>query len=141
MRCSRVLLAFAYVLLSTSAYAAGTVTRGQTFDDRFTFTWVSDGSGGVSGDVTTIRLMVGEIVRVEIIPNGGATQPSDLYDLTLLDTHGVDILGGAGANLSNSAATMVVHPDIRIGSDETFQLVIANAGNAKGGTVKIWVGR
>lgn len=135
---------FVVLLFAPSLHAAGTVTRtfaystsGQT--QAYVFTWVSNSSGVVSGDTTTIALTGGEIARIELVPNGGGTQPSDAYDVTLLDSDGVDILSGYGADLSNAAALMIVRPDIRILSGEAFQLVIANAGNAKGGSLKVWV--
>lgn len=142
---SRLAFVALVVLLPISARAAGTVTRtaAESFGDRtskYTYTWVSDGSGDVSGDTTTIVVATGDVVRIEIVPNGGGTQPTDLYDLTLLDSHGVDMLDGQAANLSNSAAA-VLFTSFRVDSSETFQLVIANAGNAKGGTLKLWVSR
>ncbi len=127
--------------------AAGTVTLtaattpADSRTARYTFTWAANASGAVSGDTTTITFVSGTIARVELIPDSGGTQPTDLYDLTLLDEHGIDILAGAGANLSNSTGALVARPDIPVISGEAFQLVIANAGNAKGGTVKVWIER
>jgi hypothetical protein len=134
----------AALFIGAPLHAAGTVTRTYAFSTSgnttaYTFTWLSDASGAVSGDATTIALTGGEIVRIELVPNGAGTQPTDGYDVTLLDVYGVDILAGAGTNLSNAAAALIVHPDIRILTGEAFQLVIANAGNAKGGTLKMWV--
>jgi hypothetical protein len=39
-------------------------------------------------------------LQVKFVPNGGGTAADDLYDITLVDTDSVDVLGGAGANLS-----------------------------------------
>jgi hypothetical protein len=80
------------------------------------------------------------------VPDGGGTQPSDLYDVTLVDTNAIDVIAGVGANLSNATSTLKV-PSFgtttlyRYYHDGTQQLdlVVANAGAAKGGTVVLWV--
>jgi hypothetical protein len=132
-------------LASVSLQAAGTVTKtaavaaGSGSLTRYTFTWLSNGSGDVSGDTTTIILSDGDVVRLELVPNSAGTQPSDQYDVTLLDARGVDVLGGLGANLSNASAVMVTDTGLVVDRGEALQLVVANAGSAKGGTLILWV--
>lgn len=118
---------------------------------KYSLAWVSDASGNVSGNSTT--LPVGTIVGVGFAPDAGGTQPTDLYDVTMTcDTHGSNILddgGGTsvGANLSNAAGAHKV-PFIGGGSvtyvrqwlhGGGYTLVVANAGNAKGGTVDLYI--
>lgn len=112
---------------------------------RTALAWTSDGSGDVNGTTTAL---CGAIVRVEFIPGAGGVQPSALYDVTLLSASGIDLLAGQGANLSNSAASQVAPacpftdgttvsiapPQV----NEAVTLVVANAGNAKSGTVVIY---
>ena len=103
--------------------------------------WLSDASGDV--DVDAIPMIQGEIQSVHYFPDAGGTQPSDNYDLTMADSFGVDILTGTGANLSQTTDTYAVPAlstyfkvVIEAGS---YDLVIANAGNAKGGIVEVIV--
>lgn len=101
------------------------------------WTWVSDASGDYTE--TSNTNIDGLIIRALFIPNSGGTQPSDLYDVTLLDEKLVDVLQGYGANRSNSNIN-----DVRFDTpyqsavNEKLKLVVANAGNAKGGTVRIY---
>jgi len=110
------------------------------------FDWLSDAAGAVSGILSDP--VNGEIEKVVFVPDGGGTQPSDLYDVTLLDEDGFDVLAGQGANLSNvnksqvcpgiplkDGATTSVKKGIVNG---TLQLVVTNAGNAKGGIVYLY---
>lgn len=133
--------------------AAGTVTESRTgegapsFVKRIVLAWLSDASGDVNGNAS--RGVNGEIVCVEFKPDGGGTQPSSLYDVTLTDAAGVDVLAGQGANLSNSTATAVV-PGVPFKDGTTtstakrhvndaLTLVVTNAGNAKGGQVILYI--
>jgi hypothetical protein len=113
---------------------------------KYGVAWVSDASGVVSAN--TFGVKRGEILQVKYIPNGGGTAPTDLYDLTMLDADGFDVLGGTGANLSGTLAALTV-PLFGAGAALSFRIfldpglltpTIANAGNAKGGTINLYVG-
>lgn len=111
--------------------------------DKYTIAWVSDGAGAVSGN--TFAIGTCELMQVTYKPDGGATQPSDAYDVTMTDALGVDVLGGTGANLSQSASTHHVaavstyfRRHLEAGN---LTPVVANAGNAKGGTIVLLVRR
>ncbi|MEX2113320.1 MAG: hypothetical protein WD845_09050 [Pirellulales bacterium] len=130
---------------------------------KYSFAWLSDAAGDVSGNYTNgvgsvtaapdvwgfPGAIIGTLHRVAFIPDGGGTQPTTLYDVTLLDENAIDVLGGQGANLSNSVASHVC-PGVPLKDGTTtgttpiklrdvLQLVVANAGNAKGGTVVLYV--
>ena len=127
-----------------------TLTRVSPSVVKHSLAWVSDAAGAVSGNATTF--LAGSIVSVEFVPDSGGTQPSDLYDVTMTNGDGVNMLddgAGAsiGANLSNATAS---HKVPFIGASTTsyvrqwlhsgsYTLVVANAGNAKGGTVNIYI--
>lgn len=143
------LLAVVLLLLAVAApRAAGTVTvtsagigGGIT---RYTIVWTSTAGGAVSGNAFSVNR--GEILQVKFVPDGGGTQPTDLYDITLVDAASVDYLAGVGANLSNATSTVTVpkvNSSFRPFVDGTFtlDLVVANAGSAKAGTVILWIGR
>jgi hypothetical protein len=133
------------ITVTTSDYGAG-ITKVEIL-------WVSDASGDVSG--STFSMHPGTIIAVEFIPDSGGTQPSNLYDVTFLDVHGVNMFDAGdgtsiGANLSNTAASHHV-PFVGGGSvtyvrqwlhgGAGYQPVVANAGNAKGGTIHIYQSR
>lgn len=137
--------------------AVGTVTVTESNIDgtgvtRFRIAWVSAASGAVTGNAVT--LPAGTIVAVEFTPDSGGTQPTDLYDVTLTDAQGVNVLDdGAGtsigANLSNATSSHKV-PFVGGGSvtyvrhwlhGGSYTPDIRNAGNAKGGTIDIYMSR
>lgn len=108
---------------------------------KYSIAWVCDAAGAVSGNTFSVK--AGELVQVGYTPNGGGTQPTDLYDVTMTDPDGADALAGTGANLSNATASKVV-PVIstyfrRYLAAGSYTPVVANAGNAKGGTIDLWV--
>lgn len=126
----------------------GTVT--ESFQDhrtvrKLSLAWTSDASGAVSG--TDSSVVSGEILRVTFVPGAGAVQPTDLYDLTLLDEDGVDVLQGLGANLSNANTTSVAPllgdgtaaDSVHVAVDGPLSLVVAAAGNAKSGTLILYL--
>ncbi len=114
---------------------------------RLVFAWTSSSGGAVSGTTTTVAN--GVVGRVSFVPGSGGSQPTDAYDVTLLDQDGLDVLAGRGANLSNAAASHVC-PGVPITDgtstgvvpvmlEGTLELQVANAGNAKSGTVTLYL--
>ncbi|MCC7371652.1 MAG: hypothetical protein IT306_24755 [Chloroflexi bacterium] len=120
-----------------------TTTQASNAIDKYSIAWVSDAAGAVSGN--TFAVEAGELVQVRYIPDGGGTQPSAAYDVTMTDANGVDVLGGTGADLSQTASTVHV-PAVNTYFRRTLEAgnltpVVANAGNAKGGTIVLLVRR
>jgi len=118
----------------TTADLGGSITR-------YTVAWTASAGGAVSG--TTFDVKAGRLVEVRQLPSSGPTQPSNLYDVTVLDGNSVDVLVGGGANLSNSAPTYTA-PALSSGYPvylEAGQLTptVANAGNATTGQVVLYV--
>jgi len=111
---------------------------------RYTLDWTSDTS--TSGTVTaSVYQINGTIERIVYNPDGGATLPTDSYDVTLKDIDGIDVLNGTGANLSQStvASTISTEGDgttnIPMATQGTLALSVTNAGSAKGGIIRIYV--
>ena len=128
---------------------AGTIT--ETHDDSRTgkcaiLAWTSDAAGAVSGTATT-RKVSGVILRVTTIPADG---PTDNYDVVLNDEDGIDVLQGFGADRDTTNAETItplvsttlsgnpVAMGTPVAVNSTLTLVIANAGNAKSGTVRVY---
>lgn len=142
-----VIAAVAALLFSAgTVFAVGTVTTTTTnvrsgdspLRTTYSLAWTSTAGGAVSGNAVTIR--PGKLLSVRFIPASGGTQPTDLYDVTLVDSDGVDVLAGGGANLSNAAASIQQwDPPMFHDGTRTLDLVIANAGASKTGTVVISV--
>jgi len=139
------LTALLLVLATLPARAVGTVvttTREQgsaaNHIKRFSVAWTSTAGGAVSAN--TFEVPAGRLLSVRFIPGSGGTQPTDLYDVTLVDTDSVDLLAGVGANLSNATSSIYQWdpPYFQDGS-RVLDVVVANAGAAKTGTVVLLV--
>lgn len=141
--CATLVLAVAFVL---PLLAAGTLTVTTTMYPglnsanrvRYALAWTSTAGGAVSGNAfSTVR---GKLLSVKVVPGAAAEQPTDLYDVTLVDTNGIDLLNSEGLNESNALGEYIVfNPPIYLDGTQTMDLVVANAGNAKTGIVYVWV--
>lgn len=88
------------------------------------------GTGAVTASITGLY---GVLNRIVIVPDDEPTSaPTNLYDVSLTDVDGVDLLDGMGANLSSVTLTT-------IGTTWTYPMVfgnlnlgITNAGNSRG---------
>lgn len=130
------------VLVRPSIQAAGTATvtiadvgNGVT---KYTVAWTSSAAGAVSGNAFAVKK--GLLLQVKFVPGTAGTQPTDLYDVTLVDTDSVDLLNSQGANLSNSTSKRLLwDPPLFNDATQNLDVVVANAGNAKTGTVLLYV--
>lgn len=104
---------------------------------RYAVAWVATAGGAVSGNPLNIK--AGHIVQVELVPGTGSPgEPTTLYDVTLVDQYGVDVLLGAGADLAAGKLARL-DPPVFYDGVGSLDLVVANAGNAGAGTVVLWV--
>lgn len=111
---------------------------------RYSMAWTSSSDTGAVSGIESEDLD-GELLAVVFTPGSGGTQPSDQYDVTLLDDDGFDALQGKGANRSNVTATMLTPligdgttTNQRVPLSGTYQLTVAAAGNSKTGTVTLY---
>ena len=108
---------------------------GERTTSRADIAWTSAADG--TATVAT-KSLSGKISRVAFSSAfSGGTQPSDLYDVTLTDEHGYDLLAAGGANRSNAAATTVV-PSAPPMVDGVITVNVTNGGNAKSGVVYVY---
>lgn len=99
------------------------------------FDWLST-DGGVVASTTTASYN-GKIEAVVLVPDTSTTLPSDLYDVTLTDGT-IDLLSGLGANCGNATNVAIIDGLIPIAGNK-LTLNVANAGNAKGGNVYVYL--
>lgn len=107
------------------------------------FDWLSDDAAGTATG-TTALVISGQILRIDWIP--GAATPTALYDTTLEDDDGVDVMQGLGTDCPNNAIQTEV-PILTDGTagnmapvvvDSKLKLDVAAAGNATTGTVVVY---
>lgn len=112
---------------------------GLSYVSKIKFDWASDAAGDVSQQTTLDY--DGVILFVVTVPDSGGTAPTALYDVTLTDSDGVDVLGGLGANRS-ATATEYLNYSSGLGavSKSQLTLTVANAGDTKGGLVYVYIG-
>jgi len=146
-----VMVAILLAIASWNANAADTVTSGTVTRADVTLipgitvvtlTWVSDSSGNV---VATLRGIAGTVKRITYKPGSGDLAPENLYDVTLTDQDGIDILTASGANLSNSTAKNYA-PFVGNGTSNNplptygdLALAITGAGAANSGTIRLFL--
>lgn len=104
----------------------------------FSGTATSDGSGDVSG---TAGPFSGYLWSIEVDPVTPGVAPSALWDFVVNNGRSVDIMGGAGANMSESAAA-VIYPTTADNSKpyldgETITWVGSNMGASKQVAIRI----
>ena len=78
-----------------------TVDLGGAYTE-YSIAWLSSAGGVVTENPVAVKR--GHIHEVKFVPDTGGTQPTDLYDVTLIDaiSGGADFLAGAGADLSQT---------------------------------------
>ncbi len=113
---------------------------------KHTFDWLSDGAGIAT--VLSGLPVTGKIQRVVFVPSASAV-PTTLYDVTMTDENGIDVLAGQGANLSETTASSVcpgtaLKDGTTVGVVQTvvdgiLTLNVTNAGASKAGQVILYV--
>ncbi len=124
---------------------AGTVTyTSETSDmrgdktksyEKIQWSWTST-AGGVADKATT-ETYTGHVFLCVTDPDDSAA-PTDLYDITITDGDGVDVLNGDGADRATATTEQFVAFGFVFNS--TLTLNVTNAGNAKSGVVTLYVG-
>lgn len=100
--------------------------------------WLSATAETVSS--ATTKTYSGRVVRAVLASDAGGTAPTNLYDVTILDSDGYDVLHGSGADVT-SAATVQVTDATKLMwiRDSTLTLTIASAGAEKGGIAILYI--
>ena len=119
---------------------AGTVTITEETHGtvkKITWAWTSDASGDADGDKTA-GVFSGEILRLVTNPDD-TDAPTTLYDVVVNDEDGNDVLMGAGADRSATVTEQVLASSLGVVANDKLDLVVSNAGNAKKGTVILYI--
>lgn len=101
---------------------------------KYTIAWVSDDAAGTATG-TLAGEVVGQFQRFTTVPSGGGTAPTALYDVTLKDESGVDLLNGLGADRSATATeSKNANDGLLFTAATSLVFAVAAAGNSKQGT-------
>jgi hypothetical protein len=117
----------------------GTVTiieEEMTHLKKVRWAWISTAGGAAS--LATTRPFSGVIERLVTIPDA-VDAPTTLYDITVTDEDGADILMGAGANRSATVTEQVLASSLGCVANDLLTLNISAAGNAKKGVVVLYI--
>jgi len=141
------------MVVSSSVYAAESVEQSMIGNGSYKImqmVWVTDGSGDLTTTDTAYEIN-GIVMKADCIPSATAA-PTDNYDITLRNTSGIDVFGDTGpagtegedgglANLDTAVAAqnMPIVNAVRttVPVMGKLSLDVLNAGNSKGGTIRI----
>ena len=123
----------------------GTVDEDETKIKRnlikVVFDWLTDSSGDAT--FTTTEFYTGEVLAYIEIPDGGGTAPTTAYDVVVNNDDTEDILNGLGADVVTADGVQETgdsngNPLLPLVRSK-LNLIIDNAGNAKGGKTMVFI--
>jgi len=131
---------FTIVLFATVSWGAESVTQSLQAGGQIQvlqMVWVTDSSGNLTATDTAYPIE-GFLIMVETDPDS----PTTLYDITLKDANGLDVMGGALGDRS-ATATEVTLPLMNgnytmIPVYGTLSMDVTGAGNDESGTIRIY---
>ena len=106
---------------------------------KIKFAWTSAANGTATG--TTTKAFTGEILQLVTVPGSAGNQPTNLYDITITDQDGIDVLNGQGANRSNVNTEQVVGSlaGLRCVVNDKLTINVSIAGDTKQGTAYLYI--
>ena len=136
-----VIFGWATYAIAVGTCPSPTVTKHRTANNDVTETivWSYLSAEGGTADCTDYAVH-GNIRRV--VTNPGAAAPTDNWDATLKDADGIDVMATALANRDTADSEQILdstNGNLNIAVDGPLTLQILNAGNAKTGTVTLYV--
>lgn len=99
--------------------------------------WEWESTAGGAADKATVHGYFGEVLALVTIPDAVAA-PTALYDVTVEDSEGYDVLQGAGADRSAAAQETAV-PTAKSVAFGPLTLKVTNAGATKKGVAILYV--
>lgn len=135
--------------MSYGVSVAGIVSWRVVVDEGWAILLVADWRSRTDGVAESCFSMIGVLDRVVSVEAQGADQPTNAWDLEVLDWHGRDSLGGLGANMTNSADPVALFPRrSSVALDRHVEVLtyrprhvlrITNAGDSKRGVLALYV--
>jgi hypothetical protein len=132
------------------------ISEGAKGPCKITIDWISTSGGAVSGNIAStfttgkkdyepkLAAIKGRLNWTQTIPglNGdlATALPTALYDVTITDAYGHDILDAYGADRSGTVAEMLVEGSGQRRIDSELTLTIAAAGASSKGRIIIMLG-
>ena len=119
-----------------------TITQDSVFYQiqKISWDWLSASDGTVSS--AAFGAYMGKIVKAILASDSGGTAPTNLYDVTIEDEDGYDVLSGEGADVTSAATVYLVDPNKCLWvRSNSLTLKVASAGDAKGGVVTMLIQR
>lgn len=113
-------------------------TSTKTALKKIVWDWACTDGGVVTGSVTTGKY-TGQVVRLITNPDASTDNPTDDYDVQVLDSDSADVLMGAGANRDTTNTEQVLASSLGYVYDSALTLEIQNAGDAKKGLVILYI--
>lgn len=102
--------------------------------------WLSATDGAVSSAAS--GWYCGKIVKVSLASDGAPTAPTNLYDVTIEDQDGLDVLSGGGVDVTSAATVYINDPTKTLWvRSNVLTLKVAAAGAEKGGVVTMLIQR
>ncbi len=102
---------------------------------KIAWTWTSATAGTVT--LATTKYYDGKLIS--LVTNPGATAPTTLYDVTILDSDSEDVLIGAGADRSATVTELVDGSTLGAVANSKLTLTITNAGAVKDGVTYLYI--
>lgn len=128
---------------------------------RVTCAWTSDASGNAGDTVAnnatspgTLPKMCGRLIKAVTVPAGGGSAPTDNYDIAITDEASVDVLAQSQNTIQNRDTANTEEVYFLINTNNTLTpiglpvapiivnvltVTVSNAGNAKSGTIILYV--
>lgn len=124
----------------TAAAGSASITE-IDFDSvkKIKWEWTSGTGQTVVADCTTASFYTGKVLFLVTVPGTGGNTPSDNYDVTILDSDDVDILGDGGLNRATGTTESVCEGSLGAVVASQLELNIADAGSANTGIVYLFI--
>ena len=100
--------------------------------------WAWTSTAGGAADLITVSPYTGKVQALVTVPDA-TDVPTTLYDVTVTDEDGTDVLAGAGANRSATATEQVLSASLGIVANDKLTVNITNAGAAKKGIAYLYI--
>lgn len=138
-----------FLLIPAYAFSAGTVTQAWTQCTKnvecLAYTWTADASAATVPATASNKSIDGYVIQV--VTNPGSTAPTDDYDITLTNSDGADVMGGALANRDTANSEIAIpkvdgtnYADAWVSGTLTLN-ISNNSVNSATGVVRVYIKR